>query len=402
MKIAILLVALLAIASAQDACKVFNCGSITQGEGPQTCVNLRAANADVTYDLQNCKTKGEVCQAWQWASPADVQATAACGTTVYPTTWPAQFVAEANAGKDGDICTETANCFVSAANAATCNSNVCTAATKAGSTCTVSDDCPRGHYCTGATPVCTALLADGATCTTSAACGFRRSCIQLDGATTSVCVAWGTKSNGDKFTRPNAEASSEVNADLTASDVCMSGFETTVEGSVQCRSGDRNKVQGRAALAKATNGESCDILRFTSDTLADFATGVPATTTSKCGFNKDNRAWCPLLRGDDEVVNTISSFVKVWNTISCHKNSGSSQGSVCKAQRDAQDTKDGWKVFQLISQASDDQTFANTALNDNCVENTIMANFWQGHGKGSAYKVSAVASLFVLIASLIY
>lgn len=404
MKIAILLISLLAITFAQDACRVFKCGTIASTEGPQTCVRLagtNATNAEVLYTTAKCSAKDETCQAWKWATPADANTTATCGSERFPATWPAQFVAENAAGKDGDICENTANCFTSASNNATCTSGICTASTTLNSACTATDDCPRAHYCPADTLVCTKLVADGANCTSSAVCGFRRSCIQLSPDTSSVCVAWATKANGDQFTRPNAEASSEANADLTASDVCASGFETTIGGTVQCRSGERNQVQGRDALAQTDNSKTCMTYRYTNDTLEGYSTTVSATTNAMCGFNKDNRAWCPLLRGDDEVVNTISAFVKAWNTISCHKNSGSSDGSVCKAQRDAQDTDAGWGVFQLLVQTSDPQSFANTAFNDGCVANTVMANFWQGHFT-SAYRLSAVTSFFVLIASLIY
>jgi hypothetical protein len=408
MKIAILFVVLLALACAQDGCKVFSCGTISQTEGePEKCVSIQSGDASTTYDTATCSKEGEFCQAWEWDQVSQVAESAVCGTTSFETSWPTQFVAAAGEGLDGDICGATADCYTSALNTATCVSSVCASSIGAGETCAITNDCPVSHYCsTGDSPVCTVHTDDNAACTTVDECGFRRTCIEkvTDGtAAAATCVAWGTLANGDEFTQTVTGASSGLNAAvLGTSQVCNSGLQTNIDNTNQCRSANKNKVQGRDNLKKDNAGESCVTQQYTADALVDWDTPVEANTLSVCGFNTDNKAWCPLLAGDDEVVNFVSDFTTVWNTIKCHKNTGASGvGSVCKTQFDAEGSDDGWKVYQYLVQTSGDISFANTAMNDKCTAETIMSNFWQGQFD-SAYTVSAITTMFVFIASFIY
>jgi hypothetical protein len=406
MKIAIVFVVLLAAACAQDVCKIFSCGSISQTEGEtEKCVSLQANSTEVTYDTSTCSNTTQYCQAWEWDMVSQVSDSAVCGNTQYETSWPTQFVASAGMALDGDICNSTADCYTSSTNNATCESSVCKSPVAAGAPCGVTNDCPVGHWCPQDTDVCTVHASDGANCTDVTQCGFRRDCINIvtnGTAATSTCVVWGSLANGDTFTQTVSGPSSGLNADLSGSQVCKSGLQTTISGTIQCRSGSRNVVQGRSSLEKNTAGVSCDTQLFTNDTLEGFANATTATSMSVCGFNKDSKAWCPLLAGDDEVVDFISAFTTVWNTIKCHKNSGASgEASVCKAQQDAEGLDDGWRVYQYIVQTSSDVAFANTANNDRCVAETITSNFWQGQFM-SAYTVSAITSMFVFIASIIY
>jgi hypothetical protein len=406
MKIAILFVVLLAAACAQDGCKVFSCGTISQTAGEtEKCVSLQANSTQGIYDASTCSKVGEYCQAWEWDMVSQVADSAVCGATQYETSWPTQFVAATNVALDGDICKNTTDCFSSTTNNATCESSVCKSSIAAGGACGVTNDCPVSHWCPTDTKVCTVHSNDGATCTDVNQCGFRRDCIAIvtnGTAANSTCVAWGQLAIGANFTTPVTGAFVGLDATLSGSQVCKSGLQVSIGGTNQCRSGEKNSVQGRPNLKKATVGESCATMQYTGDSLADFNTPVNGTSRSVCGFNTDSSAWCPLLAGDDEVVNFISAFTTVWNTIKCHKNSGASgTGSVCKSQQDAEGLDDGWKVYQYIVQTSSEVAFANTAQNDRCVAETITSNFWQGQF-GAAYTVSAITSLSVLIASIIY
>jgi hypothetical protein len=406
MKIAILSSVLIAAACAQEVCKVFSCGTISQTEGQtEKCVSKQANNTDVTYDTSTCSNTGEYCQAWTWGSVSEVTDSAVCGTTQYTTSWPTQFTAETNMALDGDICQNTTDCYRSVLNNATCVSSLCVSNVTLGGTCGATNDCPVGHWCPSDTRNCTVHADDGANCTNVSQCGFRRDCIEIvtnGTAATATCVPWGSLANGDTFTRTVSGASGELNAVLGASDVCKSAVQTTISGISQCRSGERNTVQGRSNLEKNTVGETCVTQQYTNDTLAGYDTTVNSSTVSICGFNQDNKSWCPLLGGDDEVVDFISAFTTVWNTITCHKNSGASgQGSICKAQQDAEGIADGWRVYQYLIQTSSEVAFATTANNDRCVAETITSNFWQGQFM-SAYTVSAISSMFVFIVSIIY
>lgn len=406
MKITILSSVLIAAACAQEVCKVFSCGTISQTEGAaEKCVSLQANNTDVTYDTSTCSKAGEYCQAWTWDMVSEAADSAVCGTTQYVTSWPTQFSAETGMGLDGDICQNTTDCYTSTTNNSTCESLVCKSSIAAGGACGITNDCPVGHWCTGAPLVCTPHANDGANCTAASECGFRRNCIEIvtnGTAAPATCVAWGSLANGDTFTQTVSGASGELNADLEKSAVCKSGQQTTIDFIIQCRSGERNLVQGRSNLEKDNVGTECMTLRYTNDTLDGYGTTVNDTTYSACGFNQDNKSWCPLLAGDDEVVDFISAFTTVWNTITCHKNSGASgTGSVCKEQYDAEGLNDGWRVYQYIGQTSSDVAFATTANNDRCVAETITSNFWQGQFM-SAYTVSAISSMFVFIVSIIY
>jgi hypothetical protein len=408
MKIAILFVLLLTATCAQNVCKVFSCGSISQTEGEEEiCVKIQTGNADVIYDSATCSKNGEYCLAWEWGSVSEVEDSARCGTVQYENIWPIQFFATANKGLDGDICETTADCYKSPENAATCESKVCISSIAAGGVCAVTNDCPVSHWCTGDSPVCTVHTDDGETCSNVSECGYRRDCIEIvtnGTAAAATCVVWGSLANGDQFTQTITGASGEFNAGLAGSDVCKSGRQVTIDGTMQCRSADRNKVQGRAYLKKDTAGEECVFDQYRADTLAEFDTPVEGKDFALCGFNKDNKAWCPLLLGDDEVLDIISDFNIVWDAAKCHKNSGapgSGSGSVCKAQFDIQDLNEGWRFFHYIIQTATPFAFANSAYNDQCVADTIMSNFWHGRFD-SAYAASAFTSMFVLIASFIY
>lgn len=406
MKIAILFVVLLAAACAQDGCKVFSCGTISQTEGEsEKCVSLQANSTQGVYDASTCSKEGEFCQAWEWDMVSQVADSAVCGATGYVTSWPTQFVAATNVALDGDICNNTTDCYSSTTNNATCESSVCKSSIAAGGACGVTNDCPVSHWCPTDTKVCTVHFKDGATCTDVNQCGFRRDCIEIvtnATAANATCVVWGQLENGANFTQTVPRALNGLDATLGGSQVCKSGLQVTIGSTFQCRSGARNIDQGRDSLKKANAGTECKTMEYTNDTLAGFNTPVDATTRSVCGFNKDSSAWCPLLAGDDEVVDFISAFTTVWNTIKCHKNTGASgEGSVCKSQYDAEGLDDGWRVYQYIVQTSSDVAFATTANNDKCVAETITSNFWQGQF-GAAYTVSAITSTFVLIASFIY
>lgn len=398
MKIAILFVAIIAIAFAQE-CRVFSCGTITQGEGTdKICAQQAGETQD--FNLGECDAQ-TYCGAFAWTQPGEATTDTTCGTTVPPTTWPLQFEATAGAALDGDICSAVADCYTSTENPSACTDGICVAGSEAGGACQNDNDCPRGHSCLGDTPVCTAHLDDGATCTADNQCKFRRSCVTVGTAESATCTPFASLNDGDQFTTPSG--TEESNADVVGSLVCKSGFQTSVENVIQCRSGDRNKDQALSSLKTDAAGTDCPIVQFTADTLADFATGTDATgQQSVCGFNTDGKAWCPRMPGDDDVRSAVEAFNSAWNGVNCHRNSGGATGSLCKGAQDAMGSDAGWAFWRNTNGIGNAQVFANRAQNDRCVADTITTDFWNGQFEDNAYGMSAIASLFVLVAALIY
>lgn len=274
-------------AMAANTCKIFNCGNIQQTEGSVTCVK-KQDNEEPTFRTQKCENKDHFCQAFNWNSPDQSTDTAECAAAAPPTTFPIPTPTVANAGFDGDFCDVVANCHVTEKNAATCAANVCTAVTKADSDCDDVAECPMGFSCT--TKKCTALKAAGTVCANQAECVYSTTCVTVGEETDKKCTAANSLADGVTFVLATVSHEA-LGAEPAGSALCTSRFEFTVEGKQQCRAANRNTVQKLAGRTTDEAGQTCAYRTFNTATIADFATAVDVTSSSKCGFNKDNKAY---------------------------------------------------------------------------------------------------------------
>lgn len=380
--------------NAQTNCTVFSCGGITQTEGQTWCV-FGEETASPTLTTQNCNQDGQHCDAFKWNSPADA-GNATCGTEAPATTWPSEITFVAGAGLDGDYCNETANCFSSDWVNPTCTDNVCVSNITTGAVCNEDKDCPRDSSCVDndGTKTCTAFPAANSECTDAVGCAFGSTCVTLEGRQGNVCTAAFSLANGVNYTLTGEQGPTD--GTLFATNLCDSGAGFRVNATAtQCRPANRNKDE---SLTTAEPGQDCVILTNNAPEAANWnvENNITAAETSKCGFNKDEKAYCQVQPGDKMIANDIKVIREKNTGYACHRLSGAADGSTCAGARKFEISKDGFRLFKIANMLASAQASANVANNDRCVAETIMADFWQGQfGSALAHSVvGACAALF--------
>lgn len=109
-----------------------------------------------------------------------------------------------------------------------------------------------------------------------------------------------------------------------------------------------------------------------------------------------------MQQGDDEYLDAVKEAKKALGTGVCHEKSGSIEGSHCATQKKIMDDKLGFKLFRLGTSVGDGQAAANIANNDECVAETVMSNFWQGHFKDSALAYGAFGVFASVLAFILF
>lgn len=215
-----------------------------------------------------------------------------------------------------------------------------------------------------------------------------------------MCTADYSLKNGDKFTVP-ANSHENVGADLTGSAVCDSGFQIAIDGGLQCRAANKHVTKGLDGRAVAEVGDKCkyNVYNATADT--DFNKPTVAESDSKCGFNKDDRAYCVIQPGDKEFVDIYNEFRKQSKDIKCHRLSGG-DGSTCSKIKTINESDLGFKLFRLGKELTDPQAAANIANNDKCVAATVMSDFWQGRSPDSALTYGVFGVCASLVAFILF
>ena len=385
MKITLAILAIMiALAAAENECRVFDCGTIDQTEGQANICASKKGDDATAWEAQTCPDAAPFCQttAAAWTTPAGIPDTASCALTP-TTTFGNKFVtADPGIGVDGDFCEADAHCFSNGNNAATCIENVCTSPNLADATCANSDDkeCPRTLHCSAAN-TCLAFLATDAVCTRQGQCAIGSFCVKLEEEATPEfkCKADGSIALGAIFSFPEdtqqVENAVKTEGGLTVTTsafqaACASLSQVTLTGDNagkrQCRTADKSS---NSDFSRAATTDSCEIVSFNDDT--DFEKENTRTVTPKCGFNKSNKAWCPVQIGDDKAQTYITAGRAAVKDFSCHRESLNSPegGSVCaefytEIQK-VEHTSDAFLNFRLTTVVGDaaHQTWANTADN---------------------------------------
>jgi hypothetical protein len=410
--IAIAFIAILATSVVADGstCKIYSCGSITQTEeGPNTCVQVDD-NVETTFNIQNCEGTTPDCVTTEatWLDPATAPATATCGVIANPDTFPPTPVTIAGAGVPGDFCSATADCVKE--EGVTCEGTTCTTTLGLNDECTTSTQCPAGHFCSTDldAKVCTVARQSGETCDNINLCAFDSVCIQVDGSEDKMCAGRGSVAENVKFTaivgQPNAVmnlgAEEDVDPSIVLYYICKTGFALVVdaENSIfECRNGARNTNQDRKT---AFNGDTCAYTKFDGET----ADGIEGTTTSRCGFNTVENAFCQMLKGDDDVINAINGVkYSVADFSKCHPLSGGSTGT-CVEVKDKLWTEPSFFTFFQRSMQAVAGNSPLVADNDQCVANSITQQLWFGKFGDDAMSYSFIGTLsvFAILMAFIY
>jgi hypothetical protein len=151
--------------------------------------------------------------------------------------------------------------------------------------------------------------------------------------------------------------------------------------SFQCRAAERNVEQGIDNLKKLTPGENCTFIRYNNPDPEMYDVGEFANSFSKCGYNEDSFAYCPIKLGDDVVINAREKVRKILTVPNpkCHSRSFSGSNRVPLCVSAFQEYKD---VAILLSRnLINDSTLRISHLsanNDKCVAESIMKGYWLG------------------------
>lgn len=164
------------------------------------------------------------------------------------------------------------------------------------------------------------------------------------------------------------------------SEVCKTGYKAVIDGLSQCRKAPRNVNEND--LTRDRPDEKCSFYVYTKENFSDYDTPNvdDESSSSICGFNKVNYAYCPLQPGDEKAKRAIDKAYEQIRDFKCHQLS-SYDGLYCADRINWQRSQDGWDYFlhgRYVGQVNARRS-ANWANNDECVADTINADLWQGH-----------------------
>jgi len=388
---------LIAFATAQNTCQIFSCGSIDQTTDVDKCI-LKKGNDTNEYNAQTCTKANMFCEAWKWVDPGQAQPEAKCTEDAFIKTFPIVFnETTESTGVDHDYCKTTSNCYTSKENNATCEKNLCTAATNEGATCKNDKDCPMDFKCD---KTCIKLNDVGGECTADSDCIYGTVCVNKNGTDGLKCTESYSFDNGVNYTTIGSIYENAGNQTVP-SKVCKSRFQLNVEGDIlQCRAANRNKKQGLGGRTTDEGGQKCNITTYTN--LTDYTQEVPDTSDSYCGFNRDNKAYCKMQPGDDRVKKAFDKYYEKVKKFKCHRSSAGNVNSICKDELDIQSDNIAFDHYKFSAAIGDGQKAANIANNDKCVAETITSNVWQGYAPDSALAYGAFGVCVSLLASILF
>jgi len=392
-------------------CKQFACKSFTKSTTEDTCVAVNAAQT--TYPVRSCG-KGKYCDATSWVSITQAIKNGTCLTN------PAPAPAVTNQTVPGDQCSAKTECFGDATEVS-CTKGVCTTTHAAGAYCQVDaakptitghEWCQPGQYCDVAAKVCKAQVATGAVCANWFECSTGNACIKVLPATTFTCQTFYSVANSAKtplntvdISKLKPSGSVVEKLVFNANSLCASGtLYNVAPNAITCRpSGFNNDAKNLTSL-KRTKGieNTCAYTDYTDATDPTLAI-TTLMATSKCGFNKDNAAYCDKRRGDQwfkKVLSTMSG--KALNTIKCNPVTNMQN---CTSAINVITKKDLLSWSQEVQALDNAFGWANYANNDGCVGSSITKIYWQDSSPGFAYSsftMTSFAAMILAISALLY
>jgi len=141
----------------------------------------------------------------------------------------------------------------------------------------------------------------------------------------------------------------------------------------QCRKGARNHNQNRM---REMAGEKCKYTKY--DDPSSYKP-IEGENLSSCGFNYNKHAYCPMLKGDDDVLDAIEAdeerIKKGHSDLRCHPLSGTRSGICAQYSRSSLNTTEKFNLMMKLRQASSLSSHL-VADNDECVAASITQQFW--------------------------
>lgn len=140
--------------------------------------------------------------------------------------------------------------------------------------------CATGNYCNA--NKCTANIASGAACdAATTGCEFGTSCVEtIVGAEAAKknCEPWFSIADGTQVTYLGG-------MDVTLWHFCKSAQTFTKDDKTYCVTASTTKEDVTAA------SDTCTVVEFVDET--DFTKSSEKANTGKCGFNQDDKKYCP-------------------------------------------------------------------------------------------------------------
>ena len=383
----ILLVAMLMLLSKVhgSTCQVFKWGSV-KSSGTDELWVMKDEGDSTFINAQTWTDKTRACDSWKWNKPEEADK-GTCGKEHPPKTWPPKFTYVDGAALDGDFWFATSNCYQSPWNQAECVKNVWKASTNSASRWDSNKDWAKEDYC--AVDTWSPRKLEGLTCATNEECISNMVCLKKEGETIFKWTPKYSLKNGEIFTRSDRSVS-QVSSSIF-SDICDTGSEFSKEGVAerQCRKPFRSSSndKGIDALAHKDVGSEWMVRVFEDEDFKNFDKESIITwpEVSRCGFNKDDRSYCPLNSGDDLIASVLAEVRKKDSSAIWHIDSGNEEGSIWAFTKELYDSNLGFKFLQYQEMMEDPQVAANTMNNDKCVAETIMSDFWQGNFDSGSY-----------------
>lgn len=160
----------------------------------------------------------------------------------------------------------------------------------------------------------------------------------------------------------------------------------------QCRKAAHNINQAMDDFKRSDVGGKCEFYSYL--TREDYKKQTKGQTYAGCGFNLQDNAWCSMLPGDDFVINAYTKFYKQFLTDNkkCHISSETD----CAYILSGFDNSVGLTYFRALNNIAG--WFQFTADNDECVAETITAQYWAGRfGDGALYTTATFGILCLSI-----
>lgn len=242
------------------------------------------------------------------------------------------------------------------------------------SPCEYHKDCDIGMYCQSTT--CTPVISRGQQCDNSALqqCEFGSDCFN------GKCVGYATVSN-EKALYPT-----------TSSFVCdtfHADFGTSDPDTRYCNFAPNLIPEDFSRDASDLN---CLYNLYETDTGKYFETNF----TAICGFNEDDKYYCPKFLGESDFADNSKSYREMWkNTFNCHIESNKVNCKDVKEQ--------GYRTTMAEFRRDEMQTltpesYPRVANNAECTRDIINVEYWNVAKASGYYHTGMVAMMTTILA----
>ena len=375
-------------ASAENAatCRTWNC---QEGLGAgQTGANRVCANFTGSASVaEQCSPDTFLCNV-----RPDLSASANC-TEFNPLPWKKDL-------PPGDSCTVNAECHSNNCTEVS-GTRVCIGLAQ-NATCRNDLECEAGLFCQEAmdtTLTCQPVQRIGQPCNGNLKCDFGGLCVNH------TCTRIGTLPTGTFFNVTDDEVYPDINSDVRSMYWACENFYAVITNKIS-QGGDRflfectngpEKAFGDNEYARAEGNLDCI---FNMTRTSGEGVTLNFTETAKCGYNRDEKFYCPSRRGAAEYKTQNSLDRATWSNAptSCHLRTTI---QYCRDIEGDIGRSLGFRNFLRTEWITTEDNWSLVANNDRCVGNAIAftRSYWRLIDSATGFIVSSfalVAGLFVI------